>query len=47
MGSGGGTGGVIGGGVGGIGRGAECLGALRVNKPADSGALEQETAALQ
>jgi hypothetical protein len=47
MGSDGGAGGVIGGGIGGIGRGAECLGALRVDKPADRGALEHETAALR
>ncbi len=38
---------VIGGGVGGIGGRAECLGMLRVGKPADSGVLEHETAALR
>ncbi len=47
MGGGGGAGEVIGGGVGGIGGGAECLGPLRVDKPADSGVLEHETAALR
>ncbi len=41
-----GTRGVIGGGIGGIGGRAECLGTLRVGKPADSDALEHETAAL-
>jgi hypothetical protein len=39
-------GGVIGGGVSGIGGRVECLGMLRVGKPADSGALEHEMAAL-
>jgi hypothetical protein len=47
VGGGGGAGEVIGGGVGGIGGGAECLGTLRVDKPADSGALEHKMAALQ
>ncbi len=42
-----GTRGVIGGGVGGIGGRAECLGMLRVSKPADSGTLEYKTAALR
>jgi hypothetical protein len=41
-----GTRGVIGGGIGGIGGRAECLGTLRVGKPANSDALEHETAAL-
>jgi hypothetical protein len=42
-----GRGGVIGSGVGGIGGRAECLGMLRFGKPADSGTLEHETAALR
>ncbi len=42
VGGGGGAEGVISSGIGGIGRGAECLGALRLDKLADRGALEHE-----
>jgi hypothetical protein len=47
VGGGGGTGAAASGGAGGVGSGADCLGVLEVDKPADSSTLEPDKAALR